>query len=164
MFNKFSNVERWDYEKINLLFSKDEAKYILFVPVVQEDRLIWNEERDELYSVHFKYCELMETMRSGLRVEKFWRDFVEFKLHLRLNIWCGKFVRKWSHLELFRCGTRRLILIVTNLLPKKLQMCQAWRTSSHLFVPNLKLFLSCLPTSWTLCGSNCHFQLENADI
>jgi hypothetical protein len=44
----------WDNEKINLLFSGVVAKSILCVPlldVIQEDRLIWNEERDIMYSV-----------------------------------------------------------------------------------------------------------------
>jgi hypothetical protein len=34
-----------------------------------------------------------KTMRFGMRVEKFWRDFVEFKLPVRQNICCGEFMR-----------------------------------------------------------------------
>jgi hypothetical protein len=55
--------KRWDSEKINLLFLEVVARSILVVPlldVIQEDKLIWNEERDGLYSVRSGNRKLVE--------------------------------------------------------------------------------------------------------
>ncbi|MCH91390.1 polynucleotidyl transferase ribonuclease H fold, partial [Trifolium medium] len=60
-------VKCWDQEKINLLFSGVVTKDILIVPLldeIQEDRLIWIEEKDGLYSVRFSYRKLMEERNS----------------------------------------------------------------------------------------------------
>jgi hypothetical protein len=58
-----SGFKRWDSEKINLLFLEVVARSILVVPlldVIQEDKLIWNEERDGLYSVRSGNRKLVE--------------------------------------------------------------------------------------------------------
>jgi hypothetical protein len=57
------NAKQWDGEKIKYLFSDHEAKRILVVPllnVVTEDKLVWCEERDGIYSVRSGYRKLME--------------------------------------------------------------------------------------------------------
>jgi hypothetical protein len=58
-----SGFKRWDSEKINLLFLEVVARSILVVPlldVIQEDKLIWNEERDGLYSIRSGNRKLVE--------------------------------------------------------------------------------------------------------
>jgi hypothetical protein len=58
-----SGFKRWDSEKINLLFLEVVARSILVVPLldmIQEDKLIWNEERDGLYSVRSGNRKLVE--------------------------------------------------------------------------------------------------------
>jgi hypothetical protein len=48
------NVKRWDENKVYSLFSNDVADDIITVPLfelVREDRLIWSEEKDGVYSV-----------------------------------------------------------------------------------------------------------------
>jgi hypothetical protein len=55
--------KRWDSEKINLLFLEVVARSILIVPLldmIQEDKLIWNEERDGLYSIRSGNRKLVE--------------------------------------------------------------------------------------------------------
>jgi hypothetical protein len=57
------NTKQWDADKINLLFSKKEANKILGVPLLhtgKEDKLIWNEENDGIYSVRSGYRKLMK--------------------------------------------------------------------------------------------------------
>jgi hypothetical protein len=61
-------IKRWDHAKINLLFSEPEANNILAVPLLdmnQEDRLIWNEERDGVYSIRSEYRKLMKDKKNG---------------------------------------------------------------------------------------------------
>jgi hypothetical protein len=58
-----SGFKRWDSEKINLLFLEVVARSILVVPLldmIQEDKLIWNEERDGLYSIRSGNRKLVE--------------------------------------------------------------------------------------------------------
>jgi hypothetical protein len=60
------NSNHWDGEKIKSLFSDQEAKNILVVPllnVVTEDKLVWCEERDGIYSVRSGYRKLMGERR-----------------------------------------------------------------------------------------------------
>jgi hypothetical protein len=60
-------IKRWDHAKINLLFSEPEANNILAVPLldmIQEDRLIWNEERDGVYSIRSEYRKLMKDKKN----------------------------------------------------------------------------------------------------
>jgi hypothetical protein len=47
-------MKRWDEEKINSLFPIEIARDILEVPLldlVREDRLVWSEENNGVYSV-----------------------------------------------------------------------------------------------------------------
>jgi hypothetical protein len=57
------NSKQWNVEKLNSLFLKEEVKKILAVPLlhmVEEDKLIWSEERDGSYSVRSGYRTLMK--------------------------------------------------------------------------------------------------------
>jgi hypothetical protein len=57
------NSKQWNVEKLNSLFLKEEVKKILAVPLlhmVEEDKLIWSEERDGSYSVRSGYSTLMK--------------------------------------------------------------------------------------------------------
>jgi hypothetical protein len=57
------NSKQWDVVKIKSLFSDQEAKKILAVPLlntVEVDKLIWNEENDGIYSVRSGYRKLMK--------------------------------------------------------------------------------------------------------
>jgi hypothetical protein len=70
-------VKCWDYGKINSIFPAFEVKAILVVPLlseVQEDKLIWSEKKNGLYSVHSGYRKLMEERyyRGGLRTPQHW--------------------------------------------------------------------------------------------
>ncbi|MCH80328.1 polynucleotidyl transferase ribonuclease H fold [Trifolium medium] len=58
-----SGERKWGHEKIYLLFKWPEAEAIFSVPLIegiQEDRLIWNEEQDGLYSVQSGYRKMKE--------------------------------------------------------------------------------------------------------
>ncbi|KAK2410765.1 hypothetical protein QL285_046110 [Trifolium repens] len=62
------NVKRWDENKIHTLFSIEDAYDILSVPLfdlVREDKLIWREENDGVYSVRTGYRKLMEAENRG---------------------------------------------------------------------------------------------------
>jgi hypothetical protein len=62
------NMKRWDEVKINSLFPLDVARDIIAVPlleVVTEDRLIWKEEKDGLYSVRSGYRNYMKQKNRG---------------------------------------------------------------------------------------------------
>jgi hypothetical protein len=51
-------MKRWDVDKINSLFPIEVAHDIVAVPlleVVTEDRLVWKEEKDGMYSVRSGY-------------------------------------------------------------------------------------------------------------
>jgi hypothetical protein len=64
------NAKRWDEIKINSLFPLDVAHDILAVPlleVVTEDRLIWKEEKDGMYSVRSGYRIYMKERNRGYR-------------------------------------------------------------------------------------------------
>jgi hypothetical protein len=64
------NAKRWDEIKINSLFPLDVAHDILAVPlleVVTEDRLIWKEEKDGMYSVRSGYQIYMKERNIGYR-------------------------------------------------------------------------------------------------
>jgi ribonuclease HI len=65
-----SNVKCWDENKINSLFPIDVAQEIITVPlfeVVREDKLIWSEEKDGVYSVRTGYRKFMEANNKGYR-------------------------------------------------------------------------------------------------
>jgi hypothetical protein len=56
------SLKQWDLNKINLLFSEEMTSKILAVPLLdlgQEDKLIWDEESDGVYSVKSGYRKLM---------------------------------------------------------------------------------------------------------
>jgi hypothetical protein len=62
------NIKRWDEEKINSLFPIDVAHEILVVPLlelVRDDKLIWSEENDGVYSVRSGYRKLMKVRNRG---------------------------------------------------------------------------------------------------
>ncbi|KAK2370478.1 hypothetical protein QL285_083527 [Trifolium repens] len=62
------NVKRWDENKIYSLFPIYVALAIISVPLfelVQEDKVIWNEEKDGVYSVRTGYRKLMEANYRG---------------------------------------------------------------------------------------------------
>jgi ribonuclease HI len=62
------NMKRWDDNKIFSLFPLDIAHDILAVPlleVVKEDRLIWTEENNGVYSVRSGYRKLMKEEGRG---------------------------------------------------------------------------------------------------
>jgi hypothetical protein len=62
------NVKRWDEDKIRSLFSIEVVNEILAVPVlelVREDKLIWSEENDGVYSVRTGYRKLMKESNKG---------------------------------------------------------------------------------------------------
>jgi ribonuclease HI len=62
------NVKRWDENKILSLFPLEDAHDILSVPLfelVREDKLIWREENDGVYSVRSGYRKLMEAENRG---------------------------------------------------------------------------------------------------
>jgi ribonuclease HI len=62
------NVKRWDEGKINSLFSIEVAHDILDVPLlalVREDKLIWSEENNGVYSVRSGYRKIMKENNRG---------------------------------------------------------------------------------------------------
>jgi hypothetical protein len=62
------NTKRWDVEKINSLFSSTAALDILAVPLlefVREDKLIWGEENNGVYSVRSRYKKIMKERSRG---------------------------------------------------------------------------------------------------
>jgi ribonuclease HI len=62
------NVKRWDEDKIHSIFSREVAREILAVPLldlVREDKLIWNEENNGVYSVRTGYRILMKDKNKG---------------------------------------------------------------------------------------------------
>ncbi|KAK2399000.1 hypothetical protein QL285_048880 [Trifolium repens] len=62
------NLKQWDVVKVNSLFSVDVAKSITSVPLVElvrEDKLIWSEEKDGIYSVRTGYRRLMRERNKG---------------------------------------------------------------------------------------------------
>jgi hypothetical protein len=78
------NAKIWDENKIYSLFSLDEAHDILNVPLfelVREDKLIWREENDGVYSVRTGYRRLMEAENRGYctRGDNGWNSI--WKLH-----------------------------------------------------------------------------------
>ncbi|WJX28566.1 hypothetical protein P8452_17266 [Trifolium repens] len=71
------NNKRWDVAKINSLFSSTVARDILAVPLleyVQEDKLIWGEENNGVYSVRSGYKKIMKDrcLGYGPRVREGW--------------------------------------------------------------------------------------------
>jgi ribonuclease HI len=67
------NVKCWDDNKIYSLFSLEVAQDILTVPLfdlVREDKLIWSEEKDGVYSVRSGYRKIMEAKNRGYRLER----------------------------------------------------------------------------------------------
>jgi hypothetical protein len=65
------NIKKWDEDKINSLFPMEVAHDIIAVPllgVVTEDRLIWNEEKDGVYSVRSGYQKFLKEKGSGYGV------------------------------------------------------------------------------------------------
>ncbi|GAU16801.1 hypothetical protein TSUD_200440 [Trifolium subterraneum] len=64
------NTKQWDIGKINSLFSEEVVKSILAVPlleVVKDDKLIWDHERDGVYSVRSGYRKVMKIRRVDTR-------------------------------------------------------------------------------------------------
>jgi ribonuclease HI len=62
------NAKRWDENKIYSMFSLEDAHDILTVPLfdlVREDKLIWKEENNGVYSVRSGYRKLMEVENRG---------------------------------------------------------------------------------------------------
>jgi hypothetical protein len=62
------NVKRWDEAKIHSLFSVEVAREFLAVALlelVREDKLIWSEENDGVYSVRTGYRKLMKEKNKG---------------------------------------------------------------------------------------------------
>jgi hypothetical protein len=62
------NKKEWDREKIISLFPSDLVHDILAVPLlplVKEDKLIWSEENDGIYSVRTGYRKLMKERNRG---------------------------------------------------------------------------------------------------
>jgi ribonuclease HI len=62
------NSKQWDVAKINSLFPLEVAHNILDVPLlelVREDRLVWSEENNGVYSVRSGYRKLMKEKNSG---------------------------------------------------------------------------------------------------
>jgi ribonuclease HI len=62
------NVKSWDKNKIFSLFSNEEAHNIISVPLfglAREDKLIWSDEKDGLYSVRTGYRKFMEISNKG---------------------------------------------------------------------------------------------------
>jgi ribonuclease HI len=79
-----SNMKRWDENKIISLFPVDVAHDIIAVPlleVVTEDRLIWREEKDGVYSVRSGYRVYMKQKNRGYgnNKEDGWRNL--WKIH-----------------------------------------------------------------------------------
>jgi hypothetical protein len=63
------NIKRWDVDKINSLFPREVALDIVAVPlldVVKEDRLVWKEEKDGLYSVRSGYRKFLKEKGRGV--------------------------------------------------------------------------------------------------
>jgi hypothetical protein len=57
----------WDSNKVNFLFQLEVAKMILVVPLFQligNDRLIWEDDKDDQYSFREGYRHLMEEHQS----------------------------------------------------------------------------------------------------
>jgi ribonuclease HI len=64
------NMKRWDMDKINSLFPIELAHDIAAVPlldVVLEDRLVWKEEKDGVYSVRSGYRKFVKEKNRGCR-------------------------------------------------------------------------------------------------
>jgi ribonuclease HI len=64
------SMKQWDLDKVNLLFSEEMASKVLSVPLldlVQEDKLIWDEEKDGVYSVKSGYRKLMRAREERYR-------------------------------------------------------------------------------------------------
>jgi ribonuclease HI len=62
------DMKRWDEEKINSLFPIEIARDILEVPLldlVREDRLVWSEENNGVYSVRSGYKRIMKERSKG---------------------------------------------------------------------------------------------------
>jgi ribonuclease HI len=63
------NIKMWDVDKINSLFPREVALDIVAVPlldVVKEDRLVWKEEKDGLYSVRSGYRKFLKEKGRGV--------------------------------------------------------------------------------------------------
>jgi hypothetical protein len=78
------NVKRWDEGKINSLFPIEVAHDILDVPLlelVREDKLIWSEENNGVYSVRSGYRKIMKENNRGYgtRNEEGWNNI--WKVH-----------------------------------------------------------------------------------
>ncbi|KAK2413785.1 putative mitochondrial protein [Trifolium repens] len=78
------NSKQWDVGKINSLFPLEVAQNILDVPLVElvrEDRLIWSEENNGVYSVRSGYRKLMKkkNSRHGQQGGEGWRNI--WRLH-----------------------------------------------------------------------------------
>jgi hypothetical protein len=78
------DMKKWDDEKINTLFPSETAREVLAVPLlelVREDRLIWSEENNGIYSVRSGYKRIMKERNKGYgrRSEEGWGSI--WKLH-----------------------------------------------------------------------------------
>jgi hypothetical protein len=91
------NMKRWDEDKINSLFPLDVAHDIIAVPlleVVTEDRLIWKEEKDGMYSVRSGYRNYMKQRNRGYGENKGegWSSIWKIHAPPRPNTCFGEFV------------------------------------------------------------------------
>jgi hypothetical protein len=62
--------------------------------VVQED-IIWNAEKDGVYSVQsgIESCWMTRPLGDGWELQTNGETFGKLKLHQNQNIWCGEFVK-----------------------------------------------------------------------
>jgi hypothetical protein len=99
------NVKSWDTNKIFSLFPREVAHDIVTVPLfglVTEDKLIWSEEKDGIYSVRSGYRKLMEANNKGYVCREeilVGVDYGKFKRLQKQSICYGDCVRSASQLD-----------------------------------------------------------------
>jgi hypothetical protein len=97
------NMKMWDRDKIESLFSLHIVNRIvetLLTNVVEEDKLIWSENRDGNYSVRSGYKVMMQVKKKMMLCPTVVNGLVygKLKLHLRPSIYFGGFVVVVYHL------------------------------------------------------------------
>jgi hypothetical protein len=66
----------WDKEKIESLFSSNVVNHILDIPlfdIVEEDKLVWNDNMHGQYSVKSGYNVLLESIGKGVKPTSQWQ-------------------------------------------------------------------------------------------